>query len=328
MSNIFRTLGISFYSNRICFVELFREANTISLNNAESVDVEFSFEDDLSKFKSNQKYLTNLSGEIYKYISKRNSSFNKIAVTIGTSQAFLNILPLDYSEGRQALNSKIYWELSNFFPDTYNEYIINTYRLNSVMPCINTDEFLIIAVLKNSMEFVKRLFKLCNLNLDLVDIDHFSAEHALRYNYEEAIANKNILLIGLRKGRIDYGFIENKKYKYYCYSKYSSEPEFNLSLVRKINSLMNGVLSKQQADTIYLYGDIIRDDTLESLIKNTRVRVEILNPFENINASAIYLKNENLRKVSYQYAPAAGAALRILSSQIENNIRQVQKQEN
>jgi Tfp pilus assembly PilM family ATPase len=321
-------LGISFYSNRICFVELFKEADIISLNNAESVEVELSFEDDLSKMKSNQKALTNISGEIYKYISKRNYSYDKTAVTIGTSQAFLNILPLDYSEGKQALNSKIYWELSNFFPDTYNDYIINTYRLNSVMPCINTDEFLIIAVLKNAMEFVKRLFKLCNLNLDLVDIDHFSAEHALRFNYNEAISKRNILLVGLRSGRIDYGYIENKKYKYYCYSKYSSGPEFNLSLVRKVNSLMNGILLKQAPDTIYLYGDIIRDDTLESLIKNTRVRVEILNPFENINSSAMYLKNENLRKISYQYTPAAGAALRILTSQVENNIRQVQKQEN
>jgi Tfp pilus assembly PilM family ATPase len=262
-----------------------------------------------------------------KYFTERNTEFSKISVTIGTSQAFLITLPLDYSEGRQALNSKIYWELSNYFPDTYDDYIINTYRLNSILPCCDTDEFLIIAVLKNTLEFIKRIFKMCNLNIDIVDIDHFSAEHCLRKNYNQKLEGKNILLVGLKDFRIDYGYIENKKYKYYCYSKYNSEPEFNLSLARKIHQLLNEKFNKTGVDRIFLYGDNVKEDTLKMLDKNVHIPIEVINPFENINSSTEFLKNEELRKTAHIYAPGCGVALRTLETGIENHSRKIQKQE-
>jgi len=327
-SPIIKSLGISFSSNKIYFTELSYEAGNVMLDHVDTAEVEFNFEEDLSKLKSNQKALTNISSEIQKYFRKRNSTFSKISVTIGTSQAFLIILPLDYSEGRQSLNSKIYWELSNYYPDTYDDFIINTYRLNSVLPCRDTDEFLIIAVLKNTLEFIKRIFKLCNVHLDTVDIDHFSAEHNLRRNYNDKLDGKKVLLIGLKDFRIDYGYIENKKYRYYCYSKYHSEPEFNLSLARKIHQLLNEKFKTTGLDTIFLYGDNVKEDTLRMLNKNVHIPVEVINPFENINSSTEFLKNEELRKTAHIFSPGCGVALRTLESAIENHSRKIQKQEN
>jgi Tfp pilus assembly PilM family ATPase len=306
-----RSLGISFSSNQICFTELSAESGKIKLDNAESVLVDFDFEDEFYKHKSSQKDLSSISGEIQNYLSRRNFAEADIALTIGTSQAFLITVPLDYSEGRQSINSKIYWELSNYFPDNYNDYVINTYRLNSILPCRHSDEFLIIAVSKNSLEFVKRIFKICNLNLKLVDIDHFAAEHSLRKSYMDNISGANILMVGLRNGRVDYGYLTDRKYKYYSYSKYSSEPEFNLSLVRKINSLLSSEKFSGGVDAIYLYGDEIKEDTVNALSK-IESKLEILNPFENISASDLFLKNESLRKSYYKFASSCGVALRIL----------------
>jgi Tfp pilus assembly PilM family ATPase len=221
------------------------------------------------------------------------------------------IIPLDFSEGKKALSSKIYWELSNYFPDTYNDYIVNTYRLNSVMPCSNTDEFLLIAVLKNTIEFVKRIFRLCNQNLSIVDIDHFAAEHILRKSQSKNYDGKNFVLLGLKKGRFDFGLIEHKKYKFYSYAKYASGPEYNLSLIRKLNTILNSSYIHFPVDKLILYGDEIRDDTIEALKKNNgQYSIEILNPFENIISSAEFLKNEDLRKSVYKYSAGCGVALR------------------
>ncbi len=309
-------LGISFSSDKIHFTELSEDKGKIILEHVESLDMDFNFEDDLSKYKSNNKVLTNVSGEIQMYLGKRNRQYSKISVTIGTSQAFMLILPFDYSEGKKSLNSKIYWELSNYFPDNYNEYIVNTYRLNTVMPCGNTDEFLIIAVLKNTLEFVKRVFRLSNLNLSIVDIDHFAAEHNMRKNNLKIFEDKNILLVGLKQGRFDFGIISDKKYSFYTYAKYFSEPEYNLTLIRKLNLLMNSRLSKSQIDSIILYGDEIRDDTIEALKKNnSQYKIKILNPFENIVSSSEFLKNEELRKSVYKYAPGCGVALRSMQAE-------------
>lgn len=308
-----KVLGISFSSSQICFSELAGANGGIALDNAETVQVDFNFEDELYRHKSSQKDLSSISGEIQNYMKRRNLHNAEIALTIGTSQAFLLTIPVDYSEGKQSLNSKIYWELSNYFPDDYGEFVINTYRLNSVMPCKDSDEFLLIAVPKNTLEFVRRIFKICSLNLSLVDIDHFAAEHAVRHSYVDTMTGSNVLMVGLRNGRVDYGYLCDRKYKYYSYSRYSSEPEFNLSLVRKINQLLTNEALRDGVDTIYLYGDDIKEDTIGAIEKMDKAELKVVNPFSNLSISQEPATDDTAGVLSYRYAASCGAALRIMS---------------
>lgn len=308
-----RSLGIGFSGNRIYFTELIGSGSNPKVDHIDSVKVNFDFEDELGKYKSSQKDLANISSELSTYITKRNLNISKAGLTISSSQAFTLMLPVDYSEGKQSINSKIYWELSNYFPDNYNDFLINTYRLNNVLPCKNSDDFLIIAVQKNTVEFIKRIFKICSLELSVIDIDHFSAENALRINYNEKLKGKNVLLVGLKRGRIDYGFIENGKYKFYAHSKYYNDNEFNLSLTRKLSSVIRSEPISGRVDEMYFYGDEIKDDTIESVQKQGLAAIHIINPFENMNASDIFLKNDKLRKISYKYSASCGIALRNLA---------------
>lgn len=308
------TLGIGFSSDNIYFTEVINDAGSPKVTHVESVKINFDFEDEFARHKSSQKDLTIISSEIQAYLSKRRLNVQSASISIGTSQAFLITLPIDYNDGKQSINSKIYWELSTFFPDNYNEFVINTYRMNNVLPCKNSDDYLIIAVHKNSLEFIKRIFKICNLNISVIDIDHFSAEHTIRKNYAESLVGQKVLLVGLKKGRIDYGYIVNKKYKFYAYSKYHTDVEFNLHLTRKLNYLFSREPISGGVDTIFLYGDDIREDTVDALKKLDKAPIEIINPFENVNAADAFLKNEDLRKVSYKYAPSCGVALRSLGN--------------
>ena len=308
-----RSLGISFSSDKIYFTELVSDAGIPVLDFLDSTVTSFNFDEDLSHYKSNQKILTNISGDIENYLSKRNLNYKSVSAAIGTSQAFIITVPIDKSEGKHSINSKIYWELSNYFPDNYNDFIVNTYRLSTIMPSGDTDDFLIIAVLKSTLEFVKRVFKLCNIELLLVDIDHFAAENIFRKNYPGEIEGNNLLLVGLKSGRIDFGVISDKKYSFYTYSTYHSDTELNLSIVRKINSLLGEKLSRMKINDIVLYGEDIQSDTLDSLKKIPGIKPVVMNPFENINSSALFLKDEELRKKSYLYAPSCGVAFRGLN---------------
>jgi Tfp pilus assembly PilM family ATPase len=305
-------LGISFSSDKIRFTELTGDNASAKLENLETVSVDFDFEDEIAGYKSNQKVLTNISNEISSYINRRKQTFLKTGVAISTSQAFMMTLPVDYSEGTESINTKIYWELSNYFPDNYNEFIINTYKLNRFMPSSKCDEFLIIAVLKNTTEFIKRIFKICGIELAIIDIDHFASENTLRFNYPANIETSGIMLIGLKKGRVDYGYIKNKKYTHYAYSKYYSEVEFNLNLVKKLNSLLDSGIVDDKLKEIFIYGEELKPDTVEILKKNHDLCVTPINPFESINAQTVFLKNEELRKEAYRYSSSCGVALRCL----------------
>lgn len=305
-------LGIAFSGSNIFFSEVIQDNGILKLNNLENVNVNFDFEDSYLRHKSNQKDLTNIASEIQNYVSKRDLVLREAALAIGTSQAFMLTLPIDYSEGRQSMNTKIYWELSNYFPDNYNEYVINTYRLNSVMPCKDSDEFLIIAVHKNTLEFIKRVFKQCGINLKLIDIDHFSAEYAFRAGYSDQMDNKKILLVGLKNKRVDYGFIQNNKYKSYMYSTYSSNIDFNLSIVKKLTSVFEKKMSLPGLDAIYIYGQDIQQNTVEAIRKLDMAPVEIMDPTNGLDSAELLLKNDQLRKTAYKYSSSTGAALRCI----------------
>lgn len=312
MTDIYnKSLGISFSSDKIHFTELSRENKNIKLNFFDTIGLDINFEEELWKYKSNQKILTNVSNEIQKILNKRGINFSNISLTISTSQAFMLILPIDLTDRKSTLNTKIYWELSNYFPDNYKDFVVNTYRLNSFMPVSNCDEVLIIAVLNNTLEFVKRVSKLCNIKLNLIDIDHFSAEFALRKNYLNLINNNNVLLIGIKNGRFDFGYIVKGKYKHYSYSKYYSEPEYNLTMVKKIKSFMQSSVAADGVDSVYLYGDGIKESVINSIKKLEMFKkVEVINPFESISASNEYLQNDELRKNQYIYTTSCGVALR------------------
>lgn len=309
-----RSLGIGFSGSKIFFTELSGSAVSAKAENIDSVNVDFDFEDDLGRYKSSQKDLTNISGEISTYITKNNLEVFSAGLTISSSQAFIITLPIDFTEGKQTVNSRIYWELSNYFPDNYNDYLVNTYRLNNILPSKFCDDYLIIAVHKSTIEFVKRIFKICSIELNVVDIDHFSAENSLRHSLKDKISGKNVLLTGIKEGRIDYGFLKNGKYKFYTFSKYNLETEFNLSLVRKLISIKENEQVGGKIDGFYFYGNEIKEDTLSALEKNNVGPVHLLNPFENLTASEIFLNNKSLRKNFYSFAAGCGVALRNLSS--------------
>ncbi|KXK52915.1 MAG: Competence protein A [Chlorobi bacterium OLB5] len=309
-----RSLGIGFSGSKIYFTELSGTGEIVKAENIESVKVDFDFENELGKYKSSQKDLTNISSEISTYIAKRNLEVTSAGLTISSSQAFIITLPVDFTEGKQTINSRIYWELSNYFPDNYNDFLVNTYRLNNVLPSKLSDDFLVIAVPKNTIEFVKRIFKICSLDLNVVDIDHFSAENSLRFILKEKITGSNILLTGIKNGRIDYGYLQNGKYKFYTYSRYYNETEFNLNLIRKLNSIINNELIAGKVDGIYFYGDDIKEDTFSALEKNDLGPFMLLNPFECFTASEVFLKNSTLRKNFYSFAPGCGVALRNIQS--------------
>ncbi len=98
------------------------------------------------------------------------------------------------------------------------------------------------------------------------------------------------------------------------YSRYYNETEFNLNLIRKLNSIINNELIAGKVDGIYFYGDDIKEDTFSALEKNDLGPFMLLNPFECFTASEVFLKNSTLRKNFYSFAPGCGVALRNIQS--------------
>jgi hypothetical protein len=150
------------------------------------------------------------------------------------------------------------------------------------------------------------------LEIKLIDIDHFSSVYSLKYNYYNDLMGRKVLILGVKNTKADFGYIDNAKYKAIYQTKFNNETEFNLVLTKKLKNIFNLYGEFQKPEEIFIYGDNIEESTLEQIYKTKLASVSVINPFENIAASDMFLKNDNLRKIAYKFTSSCGAALRIL----------------
>jgi len=96
------------------------------------------------------------------------------------------------------------------------------------------------------------------------------------------------------------------------YSTYSSDIEFNLSIVKKLTSVFERQKKIPGVDAIYVYGHDIQENTIEAIRKLDIAPIEILDPTTGLDSAELLLKNDKLRKNAYKFSASTGAALRCL----------------
>lgn len=216
-------------------------------------DLGFSINDD-SYFKKNKDEAVNIFSDKLNSLSypEAANSENSVNVLIDTSLTFLNVLPVDFSEDKKSIYAHILWELSNYFPDTYKDYIINYYRLHNNYLSENIDEILLIAVDKNKIEAIKNLCNGNGIRIRNIDIDQLAAEKCLKENYATEFENRNILLIGCKNNRLDYSFFLNGKLKYYDF-QITSKTNIS-SFLLKQTEFFNLMPGNAGIEKVFLYG--------------------------------------------------------------------------
>ena len=124
-----------------------------------------------------------------------------ISFALPTDPVFINIIPVDAALQGNEVSAHIQWELEQYHPDTpLKEFIIDSQPL----PWGDKDvkQMFVVCVRRGMVGFLKKAVAELKLQLHLVDIDHFSTEKSLRFNYPEC-AEENVALFGVRHGRVD-----------------------------------------------------------------------------------------------------------------------------
>lgn len=216
-------------------------------------------------------------------------------ILIGTSQTFLNVMPVDFNEDAGSISSHILWELSNYYPDSYKEFTIKYFRLNNNYISDKIDDVLLIAISNSRLEFIKSLCDACDITIKNVEIDHFAVEKCLKEFFQSEIKNKKALVIGSKSGRLDFSIIADGQMKYYDYEITERSDLRNL-LVRQINIMNSNMFNIEK---FFLYGDD----------KTGRVKNFLEEQFHEIPVSII---SHSGKKEDSGFAPLYGLALKNL----------------
>lgn len=273
-----------------------------------SGEITFKNETDLG-FNMNEDYLNSSRDEITNIFTDKIAELfkdeefreSRASILIDTSQAFMNVFPLDFQEDQGTINSHIFWELSNYFPNNYKEFNVKYYRLNNKYLNDGIDEVLLIAVDKNKIDFIKNLCNSSGIKIKSVDIDQFVVERCIKKIYP-AEMSESALIIGCKSNRLDFSLISGARIKYYDYEN-TGTTNINALLVKQMNFFIPEF--EHHSGKVFLYGD-----------RNGEIVRNFLNKeFENLSVTFIDPFSKKYSKENQsRYSPLYGLALKSLSS--------------
>jgi hypothetical protein len=219
--------------------------------------------------KINHKRINELSSIILTVFKKNSIVPNTVNIVLDSKLAYINIIPVDFTDEIENINSSLIWELSNFFPDTYKNFKISYQKITA-----NKDEYhclgntLLIAYHKNISEITRRLSELSGIKFSNINFDCFTAGR-----FFIAKGEKDFITLGIKQDRTDICFYLNGEIRNYsCF--FEGNINSHLSDVGK--SLELNVFS--DAKKVFVYGEEDASGICDKL-RNINKEISISDPF-------------------------------------------------
>jgi hypothetical protein len=227
-----------------------------------------------------------------------------ISFCLDSRWVFIHSFPLDkdFSEAERA--DYINWELSNYLTDSkLDDYVTATATLLE-MPALRASTTLSASVKRELISLLRSVASRLKLEVIIIDVDHFGAEHTLRWNYPE-IEKETVSLVGIKSDGIDVSIFEKgKPVSYRWRESHDGMP------IQRLLGQASGRASDGQAQPkrCYIYGENENASTLLQFDQSESPLVEVLDPVRNVSLPR-QLRRLN-RTTFHRYAPAIGLAMR------------------
>jgi hypothetical protein len=203
---------------------------------------------------------------------------------------------------RIELNEHINWELNQYYPDTPSKEFITDVHVLTQNTTDRWNQVLSVSVRRHDAYQVQQALTRLGLDMHIVDVDHFSADTALRINYPDT-NRKYLALVGVKENRLDISLIKNGNMESYSYCVVQSNQEI-IDQIAALARESKGIYS------LTVYGTYLDKDLLVQIRRASTLLVEALNPLRHVKvADSLRLAN-HLSVPSFRFASAVGVALR------------------
>ena len=226
----------------------------------------------------------------------------QVSVAMDTALLFVNTLPVEDGLPRTRINELVEWELHQYFPDIQPKEFITDVHVMSAHRESGWNEMLAVSIRRRHTTAIKAALKALGLTLHIVDVDHFSADMALRVNYPDTY-RRFLALVGVKENRLDISLMKNGSLQSYAYVMVKSDQEI-VDQIATLSRETKGIYS------ITVYGPHLDKDLLVQIRRGSALLVEALNPLRHISVSDTLRLADHLSVPSYRFASAVGVALR------------------
>ena len=281
-------IGLAFCVEKINYAIFLKESQTLLLDRLGSVSYPFPYvESELFK-EDKIPLLTNL---ITSKIVSGQTEIQNISISIESNLAALKRIALPDNFTPHEDQEHIAWDLSHSLSEPVDRYMY--YKTDNCFKRNNQNDYLTIAIQKKVVDFFQALCKQLGLNLMDISINQLVAEIALRHLLHNEVEGLIVLFkIGL--SRLETTYLWNGDFHMSNYERIfedSQSTTYKDNLVNKIKTKVKQIenlfeqytQNKVEVNRIFLYGDNIEDNFIQSLQKNLSVIALRLNPLQNID---------------------------------------------
>jgi len=296
-------VAVSFYKGQIQLAEVEhgKKTSLVALGERSS-SMEFTHATAIS---ADHPQLYTFVYELEELMKQNRVHGKQISFALPTEPVFINIIPVDAALQGNDLTSYMQWEFEQFHPDApLKDFVLNFHPLPWGQG--KTRRMFLVSVRRGMIGFLKKATAELRLQLHLIDIDHFSTEKSLRFNYPE-LAKDNLVLFGVRSGRLDGSLIARGELVDYRAYPLESSKDLKKTAVAYLRYLKekDGVESPAK---IFLYGIDVSSPAASQVQRETGVETLPLNAVRNLPPSKkLY---EPYVRESSRFASAIGLALR------------------
>ncbi|HCV42013.1 MAG TPA: hypothetical protein DGH68_00905 [Bacteroidetes bacterium] len=290
-------LGISLSDKSLQAVEIEQDGNSNTLTAIDEWENTFATnkEDDGSGEAKFVDYLT-------AFMKVNRVKAKKVSVALDTAHLVLNTIPMEDSLSRIELNEHTNWELSQLFPETQPKEFVTDVHVLTQHQSDHWNEVLSVSVRRSDAYRIQRAVTKLGLDLHVLDVDHFSADTALRTNYPDT-NRKYLALVGVKENRLDISLIKNGNMESYSYCVVQSDKEI-------VDQIANLARETKGIYSITVYGPYLDKDLLVQIRRASTMLIEALNPLRHVKVADSLRLAEHLTVPSYRFASAVGVALR------------------
>lgn len=277
----------------------------------ESIDTTFSFSECFKTGIYEETLVTEASHIINNVLRDLHTTSTKIGISLDSSFAFFNIIPIDFSESVSNISSWILWDLSNYFPDNYKNHKVNYYKLNNKKFNSSVRDTLIVSFDKNILQVLVKIFHSGRLKFQIFDIDHFAAEKYMQIFFKENLNETSFPIIGCKKNHIDISVYNKDGLLYYDYLIFK-DSGYKTKLKNKIRKISKTVNDSPVTGSI-IYGEDYSEDVYNYLSGEFReTKFFFPDPLTEFKKQDHLKSSDKFKNEGNKFLPLFGLALKAL----------------
>ena len=300
-----RFLGLSFLRGRIQAAEI-EHGKQVQLTGLAERDSSIDFSQVGTQLNADHPQLPTFVAELKELFNESRFLAGYISYALPPDPVFINMIPADPSLKGPELNEYLQWEMEQYYPGTpAKDFIIDSHALRS--PEGSSKELFMVSVRKSTVGFIQKVTAELKLKLNIIDIDQFSTEKTLLFNYPEVLDHP-IVLFGVRYGFVDASLVHKGEM-----SDYRSFPsQSDRDTKKAIHSYLTYLKEKDVRElpaALLLHGTDIPQSLILELRNETGIKQTLtINSCRKLPTSGKVSKA--LMQESYRFAAAIGLALR------------------